>query len=225
MIFNKNIGIVSISDPSEVETEVNARGVQYHKGAIFVTCSELGFEGGNLLYCRYALPVKYVKVEEGDRVWIEPTIVDGRAAERWVYTGFADCGDDSISPSSKTKLIIPIEDGEFEITFGEDISISGDSSSPVATITVGDASIVIDGSTPEIKIGSDSADESYVLGDSFKTELDKHKQLIETLQSVVDSWTPVANDGGAKLKADLISWLSLPIPDYTNILSNKIKGE
>ena len=56
--------------------------------------------------------------------------------------------------------------------------------------------------------------ESFVLGDSVKSELTKHLDLISTLQSVIGSWTPVPNDGGAKLKTDLTAagFFTKPLP-------------
>lgn len=69
------------------------------------------------------------------------------------------------------------------------------------------------------------ATESFVLGDTAKTELDKDQTLMQTLQTAISGWTPVPNDGGAALKTALAAYLGLPQASYTNILSTKIKGE
>lgn len=68
------------------------------------------------------------------------------------------------------------------------------------------------------------ATEKFVLGDTFKTELDKHKKLIQDLQTAFTTWTPVPNDGGAALKTAAATFLADPLPDYSSILSSKIKG-
>ncbi len=68
------------------------------------------------------------------------------------------------------------------------------------------------------------ATESYVLGDTFKTELEKQKKMITDLQTAFSTWAPVPNDGGAALKAAAATFIADPVPNYANILSTLIKG-
>ena len=57
----------------------------------------------------------------------------------------------------------------------------------------------------------------------LKTQLDKNTQLLEAIQNVFSSWTPVPNDGGAALKAVSTSFTSLPVADLSNIENEKVK--
>lgn len=67
--------------------------------------------------------------------------------------------------------------------------------------------------------------ESFVLGDTLKTELQKNVDALTQLQTDLNSWTPVPNDGGAALKTILSSgFLTKTIASLTNILSLLIKG-
>jgi len=68
-------------------------------------------------------------------------------------------------------------------------------------------------------------DESFVLGDTAQTELDKDKDAMTELQNAINGWTPVPNDGGAALKAALATFLAKPMADYSSILSDLIKGK
>lgn len=75
------------------------------------------------------------------------------------------------------------------------------------------------------KIIMAQGDESFVLGDTAKTELDKDKDAMTELQSAITGWTPVPNDGGAALKAALATFLAKPMANYSSILSEDIKGK
>ncbi len=70
------------------------------------------------------------------------------------------------------------------------------------------------------------ATESYVLGDTLKTELQKNVDALTTLQTNFSTWVPVPSDGGASLKAILATgFLTKPIASLLSILSTLIKGE
>lgn len=88
-----------------------------------------------------------------------------------------------------------------------------------------DFAIVYDESGGVLNIGA--ADESFVKGDTAKIEMDKDQTLMNSLQTVLAAWTPVAGDGGLALKTALTAagFFSLPQANYANILSTKIKGE
>jgi hypothetical protein len=135
--FSKYIGLVKVSDPQEVSTRVGALGGTSHDGAIFVECPELGFEGEHLLYCRYGLSFPYIRVQEGDKVLIEPTIGDD---ERWFYVGIADCAG-TISPETKDQMVIRVKGLEIKFD-GEgnqlDINVSEDAGK--VNITCGNSS-------------------------------------------------------------------------------------
>lgn len=114
--YSKYVGVAKIVDPASVTSELSSRGNPYVNGAIFCSCPELGFEGDNLLYCRYGLSIPYYKVKLEDRLWIQPTI---GPTERWIYTGFVDCGRASVDPTvTDTQGIIETESGIFTITVG-----------------------------------------------------------------------------------------------------------
>ena len=149
--ISKYVAEVQISDTDDVTTRVEDRGDVYSNGGIYVSCPELGFEGDNLIYCRYALATPYYKVKDGDKVWIEPTI---GATERWIYSGFVDCGRASVDPTSgkNTQGIIENEDGVFKFLMGDDLDITVDSTAKTIIITLGNTVVTLDGSTGTEKI-------------------------------------------------------------------------
>ena len=67
--------------------------------------------------------------------------------------------------------------------------------------------------------------ESFVKGDTAKTEMDKDQALMNALQTSINVWVPVPGDGGTALKTALAGFLGLGQANYANILSDKIKGE
>ena len=69
------------------------------------------------------------------------------------------------------------------------------------------------------------ASESFVKGDTAKTEMDKDQALMNSLQTSISAWVPVPGDGGAALKTALAGFLALAQANYANILSDRIKGE
>jgi len=104
--------------------------------------------------------------------------------------------------------------------FSEDGLLIGHKNGTMIQIKNGEVNI-----TGADKVNFLSANESYVKGNTLQTELNKDKLLMQTLQTAINAWTPVAQDGGAALKAALVAWLALAQADYSQILSTKIKGE
>jgi phage baseplate assembly protein V len=70
-----------------------------------------------------------------------------------------------------------------------------------------------------------AGNESFIKGDTAKTEMDKDQTLMSALQAAMTAWVPVPGDGGGALKIALAAFLALPQASYANILSSKIKGE
>lgn len=66
---------------------------------------------------------------------------------------------------------------------------------------------------------------SFIKGETAKAQLDIDKDAMQTLQTAMNAWVPVPNDGGAALKTVLAAFLALPMADYSNILSTKVKAE
>ncbi len=176
---SKYVGVVQLSNPTAVTNQLLTTQDEYEKGAIFCSCPELAMEGTNLIYCRYGLSVPYYKVKDGDRLWIEPTIGQ---TERWVYSGFVDCGNrDTVSPGTDDQMIIENESGIYTLILGE-MLITLDSLIKIITIDVngdGKAQLILDADAPEIKIISDakitiqdaidgSKNKIEMLGDSLK---------------------------------------------------------
>ena len=79
--------------------------------------------------------------------------------------------------------------------------------------------------TGNTNIKMNGATEAFVKGTTAKPEMDKDQNLMNVLQTSINAWVPVPNDGGAALKTALTAWLLLPQANYANILSNTIKGE
>jgi len=198
----KHVGIVKISDPTAVESKLSSMSTQYQSGGIFCSCPEIGMDGVDLIYCRYGLSVPYYKVKNGDKLWIEPTIGQ---TERWIYTGFVDCGRDAISPTDDDEIIILNDAGKM-------------------TLTIGGIDVEIDGTANTIKIGTGG--EHIVLGDTLKTELQKNITALTTLQTAMNAgWVVNPGDGGAALKSALAGFFALTFADLTNILSTVFEVE
>jgi hypothetical protein len=100
-VINKYIATAKIVDPSAVASRATSEGFTAHKGAIFVSIPEMGFEEPNLIYCRYGLSIPYLKIQKDWRVWVEPTIGED---QRFCFTGIVDCG--SITPADADQAII-----------------------------------------------------------------------------------------------------------------------
>lgn len=201
----KNVALVKISDPAAVAQELQKTGDEYTDGGIFVEIPEMGFVGAeNYIYCEYGLSIPYYRVNIDDEVLVEPIVGDD---EQYFYTGLVGCGRPAIAPTTDDQLKIITDDG-------------------VMTLTIGVFTVIIDSSVPIMKIGSSGAAESFVLGDTLKTELQKNVDALTQLQTDFSSWTPAPNDGGLALKTILSSgFLTEIIASLANILSVKIAGE
>lgn len=56
-----------------------------------------------------------------------------------------------------------------------------------------------------------------IVYDKIKTEIDKNSQFLDQLKQILDSWVPVAQDGGAALKA---AWTAISSTVQTADLSD-----
>lgn len=103
--LSKYAAIAMITDPTAVKTRAAASGWNsVPEGLIFCSIPEIGMEGVNLVPCRYALSIPYIRIQEGWKLWVEPTIGE---TDRWIYTGIRDCGGD-ITPDSNMQLLIQL---------------------------------------------------------------------------------------------------------------------
>lgn len=62
-----------------------------------------------------------------------------------------------------------------------------------------------------------------VIATELKTQIDKNTLILQKMQEVFASWTPVANDGGAALKALVSEFVTLDRADLTQIQNNTVK--
>ncbi|MCP4648822.1 MAG: hypothetical protein GY853_01900 [PVC group bacterium] len=138
--FLAHIATAAITDPAEVEAQCSAYGFEYDKGAIFCNIPELGWEGDNYVYCRYGLSFPYLRIQDGWKLLIEPTIVENDGEKkRWFYTGIADCGgDDGVTPDTDMQMLLKF------------------------------VSQVIYASGTELHLGSQDCDEPLVKGNTLK---------------------------------------------------------
>lgn len=157
---SKYVGIVDTVNPTDVTSKLSSMGDSYSNGGIFCTCPELGFEGSNLIYCRYGLSLPWYSVKVGDKLWIEPTI---GLTERWIYTGFVDCGRDAVAPGAADQMILINDTGKWTFTLGN-MSIVLDSDAKTATVDVknsggtSSAKLLLSGAaTPKIDLISTGA--------------------------------------------------------------------
>lgn len=138
--YSKHLAIAKITDPIAVQNLCTSRGWSYDNGAIFIHIPEIGFEGTNLIYCRYALSLPYIRVQVGWKLWVEPTIWNNNGDQRWIYSGIADCGSINNTPDTNTQLLIQLL------------------SQVIYANTVG-----------EIHLSAVASDEPFVLGTALKT--------------------------------------------------------
>lgn len=140
--MTKYVAIAAITDITAVQAKCKSMGLgDADKGSIFINIPELGFEGSMMIYCRYGMSIPYIKVIDGDKLWVEPTL---EGTERWIYTGFADCGNSDAEPTTTSRLTIPLESGIFTITFGENITIEGDADAKTINVTCGQSEIAME---------------------------------------------------------------------------------
>lgn len=164
-MFSDYVATVAISDPIAVTAKLALTGSNYHDGGIFCTCPELGFEGADMIYCRYALSIPFLKVRDDDKVLIRPTIGED---ERWFYTGLVDCA--GATPTTGTQFIINNDTGTFDITIGTmsinidsilgtfdliasaTCKIEMDTTANKITLTAGTNAIILDGTANKITL-------------------------------------------------------------------------
>ncbi|MBU2923060.1 hypothetical protein KO504_17050 [Winogradskyella psychrotolerans] len=65
--------------------------------------------------------------------------------------------------------------------------------------------------------------QGLVKAPELKTQLDKNTLILQKIQEIFNSWTPVPNDGGAALKTLVTAFTSLPRADLSNIKNDTIK--
>ena len=148
--MQKSIGVVEITAPADVTAELEEIENEYIPGSIWVSCPEMGFEGTSLIYCRYALSIPYYQIKVGDRVWIEPTIDE---TERWIYTGFVDCGSTDVDPAvANTQGIFDFEEGIVSINVGADFSIVINSVAGVISIDTANNTFEVDDAAGKVSI-------------------------------------------------------------------------
>jgi hypothetical protein len=194
--YMKHVATAVITDPVEVQQQCTAYGIEYYDGSIFCTVPEIGLKQSDYIYCRYGLSIPYIRIQEEWKVLIEPTIIEASGIKkRWFYTGLVDCGGD-VAPDADMQMMIQLVSQVIYATTNNTLHLS-----------------------------AQDAEESFVLGNAFKTELDKHYKLISDLHTAFTNWIVVAQDGGAALKTAAATFISDPLPDYSNILSTKIFGE
>jgi hypothetical protein len=99
--YRKYIATAKVVNPSEVASRASEEGYEAHPGAIFVSIPEMGFEEPDLIYCRYGLPIPYLKIQKDWRIWVEPTVDDD---SRFCYTGIVDCGP--VIPQDADQMVL-----------------------------------------------------------------------------------------------------------------------
>ncbi len=165
---------------------------------------------------RITLPTKV-----GDKVWVH---FADRSLDDWFTTGdealprfkrkhsLSDAyalpqaySFNDPTPIDPNDAVIGLENGNAEVR----IKPSGEA--------------VVKGSS--VKLGSDSASQSVVLGDRQKLELDKDFASMSALRTALTAWIPIPLDGGAALKVALAPFLGLPSGTTAGTLSTKVDVE
>ena len=150
--YSKYVGEAKLVTPSDVTSKLSDYNTSsYINGSIFVECPELGYTGQNLIYCRYGLSIPFYQVKVGDKLWIEPTIGD---TERWIYSGFVDCGRSSVDPTAETdtQAIFENENGFYEIRVGSNYKVTLDTGAQTITITDGTNTVLVDEGNSKVQI-------------------------------------------------------------------------
>jgi len=92
-----------------------------------------------------------------------------------------------------------------------------------------DFALIYDESEKILKLGSKDVTESFVKGDTLKTELQKVYDALSQLKTDLTAWAPVVGDNGVStvaLKTIVTAgFLTKLLGTLDNILSEKIKGE
>ncbi len=158
--------IAEITDPKKVQKRSDDDGQgPIDKGAIYVSCKEIGATGAaNFIYCRYGMSFKYIRIQPGDALWIEPTIIrdGGESEQRWIYKAFADAGGES--PTENDQLILAVT--KFFIKSFTDGKINQEAESDFTLKSL--TKIILD--APQTFLGSPKATEAAVLGTTLTPE-------------------------------------------------------
>lgn len=176
-------------------------------GRVLVAVPDLGWF--DVDSSSWAFPRGDFRVPELD-AWVEVYFMNGNPAQP-VYMGIAPemaaMLPFSFDGKKETKLIYSDEKTKTAIVFEQ--------LNKLLKIVLGDG--------VNVKIGAGT--ESFIKGDTAKTELTKDQAAMTELQSAINTWVPVPADGGAALKVALAAFLAKPMANYANILSTRIKGE
>lgn len=181
-----------------------------NRGRILVHIASLGWDTDDKgAWCFPKDKQALITPNVGDYVLVE--FLDGDR-DFPVYSGIATQMKDMLPTSyesEKSQVIFENRDKDFSVLYKEDTK-----------------QYLIDEGQSDSTIEIGSADESFIKGDTAKTELQKNIDALTQLQTDFTSWTPVAMDGGAALKAIISAGFGLsPLASLANILSEKIKGE
>jgi len=181
--------------------EVAVTNDSLKKGRVKVMIKELGFDTPDLgIWCyprqSHSMSVPAVKS------WVEVYFINGER-ERPVYLYPATEIIGNILKSYKGD---PKEHILFESPENKNHNIKFDSKEKLLTFLNGS--------------------ESFVLGDTFKTEMQKNIDALTQLQLDFASWAVTPLDGGAALKSTVTAgFLTKPLTSLANILSKMIKGK
>jgi len=197
--YPKIIGKVAISNPTQVQSKCSELGLDYKKGLIFCTVPEIGFLNSDYIPCRYGLSLPYIRVQDGWEVLIEPTIIENNGQKkRWFYTGIADCGgDEGIEPDGNMQMAIYLME----------------------------KLLIYITSNGTIQLGSDSADEPFVLGNQLKSWAEDVDSAIQGIMDAITNAATGTQDGGAAFKANIVATFPSVSAWTDDALSEEIFGE
>lgn len=139
-------------------------------------------------------------LEVGDKVWLQSPDLD---PTRHRGTGNAE---DPADTSRHT--------GAYWIATPMDITDAGALASP------GDFAVLGDPSGVQVQVGSSAVS----LGGANGSDHAALASILDSFISVfIENWTPVAEDGGAALKAAILAWQLAQVPPYTSTAATKVK--
>lgn len=153
--------------------------------------------------------------DNGDQVYSQVCRVisvdqDERTCEVEPLSGGADI------PSCRLQASLGLTDGLV-------LFPSVDSFVIVTWLSKNSAFVSVCGQVDEIRLNGDQHG-GIIIADKLKDEIDKNSQFLDQLKQILDSWTPVAQDGGAALKA---AWMAISsscqTADLTDITNDIVK--
>jgi len=137
--------------------------------------------------------------------------------ESYPKTGSSEAIILSLNGSRDNGVVIVIHDKEYrpkDLSSG-DVCVYDYRGSRVSLVSAG----------IELKAnGGADPSELMFLAETAKGEFQKTLDALTELQSAMSSWVPAPFDGGAALKAKIGTFSTMPLGDYSNILSNKVKN-